>query len=134
MKVKEIARLADVSADTVRFYRREGLLRPRTNPCNGYHVYDSKDLSRLRFIRAANKLGLNLNEVRVILDQTMEDGGVASGNLKELFADRLLRLEQELNELKQLRDDMKAAVEEWQHRPGGVPNGENVQKLIGQWS
>jgi DNA-binding transcriptional MerR regulator len=133
MKVKEIARLAEVSPDTVRFYNRQGLLRPRQNPRNGYYVYVSDDLCRLRFIRMANKLGLSLDEIKVILSQAMEDG-LLSGDLKALFTDRLSRLEQELNELKRLRDDMNAAIEVWQQMPDGAPNGYSVQELIEQWS
>lgn len=133
MKVKEIARLAEVTPDTVRFYSREGLLRPRQNPTNGYYLFGSDDLCRLRFIRVANKLGLSLDEIKVILSQTMERG-MASGDLRELFADRLIRLEQELNELKQLRDDMKASIEVWQQMPDGAPNGHSVQDLIDRWS
>lgn len=133
MKVKEIARLAEVTPDTVRFYNREGLLRPRQNPTNGYYVFSSEDLCRLRFIRVANKLGLSLDEIRVILGQTME-GGLLRGDLKSLFTDRLSRLEQELNELKRLRDDMNAAIEVWQQMPDGAPNGHSVQELIDRWS
>lgn len=133
MKVKEIAKLADVSPDTVRFYNREGLLRPRQNPRNGYYVYVSEDLCRLRFIGVAHKLGLSLDEIKVILSQAMEDS-LLSGDLKALFTDRLSRLEQELNELKRLRDDMNAAIEVWQKMPDGAPNGHSVQELIEQWS
>ncbi|MEH6563092.1 MAG: MerR family transcriptional regulator [Marinobacter sp.] len=133
MKVKEIARLAGVTPDIVRFYNREGLLRPRQNPRNGYYVYGSEDLCRLRFIRMANKLGLSLYEIKVILSQAMEDG-LLSGDLKALFTDRLSWLEQELNELKRLRDDMNAAIEVWQQMPDGAPNGRSVQELIEQWS
>ena len=44
MKVKEIAIGAGVNPDTVRFYTREGLLKPTRNPDNNYQQYDSEDL------------------------------------------------------------------------------------------
>ena len=118
MKVNEIANLADVSPDTVRFYNREGLLRPRKDPRNGYNLYNSEDLWRLRFVRVANKLGFNLREVKVILSHGTE-GGLAGSDLKELFTDRLCRLDQELKELKRLRDDMKTTVQVWRQMPDG---------------
>lgn len=133
MKVNEIANLAKVSPDTVRFYNREGLLRPRKDPRNGYYVYSSEDLRRLRFVRMANKLGWNLSEIKVILSQGTEDG-LAGGDLEKLFTDRLCRLDQELKELERLRDDMKATIQLWRQMPDGVPNGHSVQKLIEQWS
>lgn len=132
MKVNEIAKLANVSPDTVRFYNREGLLRPRKDPRNGYYVYSSEDLRRLRFVRMANKMGWNLSEVKVILSQGTE-GGLASGDLEKLFTDGLCRLDQELKELERLRDDMKGTIQLWRQMPDGVPNGHSVQKLIEQW-
>ena len=85
MKVNEIANLADVSPDTVRFYNREGLLRPRKDPRNGYNLYNSEDLWRLRFVRVANKLGFNLREVKVILSHGTE------GCSGQLIPDSILR-------------------------------------------
>lgn len=133
MIVKEIARLAEVNPDTVRFYTREGLLRPQQNPRNGYYVYGSEDLRRLRFIRKGHKLGLSLDEIKVILTQTMNDG-LASGDLRNLFAERLSRLEQELDELRRLRDDMRIRIEAWKHMPTGAPDGFSIQELIESWS
>ena len=120
--------MADVSPDTVRFYNREGLLRPRKDPRNGYNLYNSEDLWRLRFVRVANKLGFNLREVKVILSHGTE-GGLAGSDLKELFTDRLCRLDQELKELKRLRDDMKTTVQVWRQMPDGAPNGHSVQEF-----
>lgn len=69
MKVKEIATAAGVNPDTVRFYTREGLLRPTRNPDNNYQQYDAEDLRRLRFARKARQLGFSLPEIRQILEQ-----------------------------------------------------------------
>ena len=63
MKVKEIATAAGVNPDTVRFYTREGLLRPTRNPDNNYQQYDAEDLRRLRFARKARQLGFSLPEI-----------------------------------------------------------------------
>src|SRR5690554_7328636 len=60
MKVKEIATAAGVNPDTVRFYTREGLLRPVRNPDNNYQLYDAEDLRRLRFARKARQQGVSV--------------------------------------------------------------------------
>ncbi|SHF86391.1 MerR HTH family regulatory protein [Modicisalibacter ilicicola DSM 19980] len=53
MKVGELAKRAGVTAETVRHYTREGLLQPRRDPENGYQLYGSDSLNRLRFIQRA---------------------------------------------------------------------------------
>ena len=39
------------------------------------------------------------------------------------------RLDQELKELKRLRDDMKTTVQVWRQMPDGAPNGHSVQEF-----
>ena len=74
MKVSELARAANVSADTVRYGRRAGLLHPRRDDANGYQLFDDGDLQRLRFVRTARQLGFTLNEITDILrDATAAD-------------------------------------------------------------
>ena len=66
MKVTEFAKRAGVGPDVVRYYVREGLLAPSRNPANGYKLFGSPHLSRLRFIRQAQALGF-LSGSRVLI-------------------------------------------------------------------
>ncbi|MAA66187.1 MAG: MerR family transcriptional regulator [Alteromonadaceae bacterium] len=133
MNVKEIARCAGVSQDTVRFYKRERLVLPQQNPRNGYYVYGREDLRRLCFVRKAHMLGLSLFEIRILLIQT-PGNGLSGEDLKTLFTDRLSKFEQDLSELKQLRNDLETTIKSWQHLPEGVPNGYSIQELLRRWS
>lgn len=74
MRVTELARAGSVKAETVRHYTREGLLRPRRDPCNGYQLYDIEALGRLRFIDFLRSLGVSLSEIRRILSCADQDG------------------------------------------------------------
>ena len=67
MKVTELARTAGVTAETVRHYTRQALLKPRRDPDNGYQLFDQQDLDRLRFIQRARTLGFSLKEIADIL-------------------------------------------------------------------
>ena len=56
-----------LSADTLRYYEKIGLLpRPARNP-GGRRVYREKDLTRLRFIKRAQALGFSLQDIRQLL-------------------------------------------------------------------
>jgi len=61
------ARLTGVAPHVVRYYARIGLLKLRHHPHNGYKLFGSGDLKRLRFVRMAHDLGFTLAEVRKIL-------------------------------------------------------------------
>lgn len=73
MRVTELARAGGVTAETVRHYTREGLLRPQRDPCNGYQLYDEEALGRLRFIDCLRSLGVGLPAIKQILCWTNQD-------------------------------------------------------------
>ncbi|WP_183383640.1 MerR family transcriptional regulator [Halomonas stenophila] len=73
MRVTELARAGGVTAETVRHYTREGLLRPCRDPRNGYHLYDAEALGRLRFIDCLRSLGVGLPEIKKILTWADQD-------------------------------------------------------------
>lgn len=54
MRVNELAKKLAVTADTVRYYTRIGILEPAKSTENGYKHYSKDDESRLRFVLKAN--------------------------------------------------------------------------------
>jgi DNA-binding transcriptional MerR regulator len=132
MKVAQLARAAGVPADTVRFYTREGLLRPARDPDNGYQEYGSDDLARLRFARKARALGFTLREVADILQHADRDESPCP-LVRDLFAKRLQDVEAQLRELQTLRDRMRRALLSWETMPDGTPDGHTLCRLIEHW-
>ncbi|HKK56530.1 MerR family transcriptional regulator [Marinobacter sp.] len=132
MKVKELAVEAGVNPDTVRFYTREGLLRPTRNPDNNYQQYDAEDLRRLRFARKARQLGFSLPEIRQILEQA-DDHHSPCPMVRDVFEERLAQVEAEIAQLQQLRNRMTSALAAWQDMPDGTPDGHTICRLIEHW-
>lgn len=67
-----LAAAADVHVETVRFYQRKGLVAQPRRPPGGIRRYVDADLARVRFIKAAQRLGFSLEEVGELL--ALEDG------------------------------------------------------------
>lgn len=67
-----LARAAGVNVETIRYYQRRGLLPQPERPWGGIRRYGEAELSRLRFIKAAQRLGFSLEEVAELL--RLEDG------------------------------------------------------------
>ncbi len=66
--IGQVAKLAGVKSDTVRFYERTGLLPRPTRTAAGYRVYDEAATRQLRFVKKAQALGFSLDEIRRILN------------------------------------------------------------------
>ena len=67
-----LAQAAGVNVETVRFYQRKGLLARPERPARGIRHYGVEDLARVRFIKAAQRLGFSLDEIADLLE--LDDG------------------------------------------------------------
>jgi len=63
LRVSELAERAGVTASTVRFYERSGLLSPARRAHNGYRVFDESALDELAFVQRAKGIGMNLEDI-----------------------------------------------------------------------
>lgn len=132
MQVSQLAKKADVSPDTVRFYTKEGILQPQKNPENGYQQYSKNDFQRLVFTRKARQLGFSLKEVQEILAQA-DDQHSPCPMVRGLFEKHLIHVEKQIDELHALRQRMLDAMSVWQEMPDGVPDGQTICQLIENW-
>lgn len=66
------AKAAGVNVETIRFYQRKGLLSEPKKLSGGIRRYGAVDLSRLKFVKSAQRLGFSLDEVAQLLK--LEDG------------------------------------------------------------
>ena len=67
LTIGKLARIADVSSDTLRYYERQGLIAPAGKSPVGYRLYDRNSARRLRFIKQAQHCGFTLAEIRELL-------------------------------------------------------------------
>ena len=66
------AKAADVNVETIRFYQRKGLLLEPEKPYGSIRRYGAADVTRVRFVKSAQRLGFSLDEIADLLK--LEDG------------------------------------------------------------
>lgn len=66
-KVQEIAKLAGVSARTIRFYDETGLLKPAYINESGYRIYGDEQVDRLQQILLYRQMHMPLSEIKKIM-------------------------------------------------------------------
>ena len=72
LTIGKLANAAGVNVETVRFYQRRGLLAEPKKPTGGIRYYGDSEVSRIHFIKSAQRLGFTLEEVISLL--RLEDG------------------------------------------------------------
>ncbi|WP_297526686.1 heavy metal-responsive transcriptional regulator [Thiohalobacter sp.] len=109
LRIGEVCRLTGLSADTLRYYERIGLLPNVARTPSGIRVYGERDLSRLRFIQRAQKMNFSLDEIGKLLTMR-EDPQHARHHVRQLTARKLAEVEARLEELTLLRNELKLLV------------------------
>lgn len=71
--VQQLARLAGVSARTLRYYDEIGLLKPARINSSGYRIYGTKEVDRLQQILFYRELGVSLEKIIAILSSPSFD-------------------------------------------------------------
>lgn len=129
MIASEVAKLAGVSANVVRYYSRIGLLNPTRNPDNGYREYTPQDVIRVSFVRKAKWLGFTLKDVKVILEKA-DSGKSPCGEVRRIITERLRENQQRLDHLHEIHERMERAAESWILLSDSAPGDESICGLI----
>ena len=93
--IKELARLYGVGTDTLRYYERLGLIRPRRGE-NGYRLYSLRDIYRLTIIRDLRQLGFSTDRISAYLDD------LSIGNTQALLTEEQQLIRQRIKQLRQI--------------------------------
>jgi len=106
LTIGAFAKAAGVHVETIRFYQRKSLLVEPKRPYGSIRRYGAADVARVKFVKAAQRLGFSLDEIGELL--RLEDGtlcseaaGLATPRLADVRArlDDLMRMEQVLSKL-----------------------------------
>jgi DNA-binding transcriptional MerR regulator len=92
LTIGELAALADVSANAVRFYERQGLMQVPDKTGSGYRIYDDGALGRLRFIKQAQHCGFTLAEIQALL-QLRDEASSCCNDVRSMVIEKKLELE-----------------------------------------
>lgn len=110
LRVAEVAAAAGITADTVRYYERAGLLPPPARTPAGYRAYDERVLERLLFIQGCQRLGLRLRDIAHLL-AIGDTGTCPCEPAEQLLRRRLVELDAELARLAALRAEMVSMLD-----------------------
>jgi DNA-binding transcriptional MerR regulator len=112
LKIGEVAARSGLGVEALRFYESRGLLEPVTRTEAGYRLYDETVFERLDFIKKAQAIGFNLDEIsRIIADARQ---GLPCAEVRRLAAEKLAALDRRLAELRRYRRELKETVEAWE--------------------
>lgn len=109
LTIGTFAEEAGVNVETIRFYQRRGLLPEPEKPSGSIRRYGAADVGRVKFVKAAQRLGFTLDEVTQLL--TLDDGAHCE-EARLLAEEKLTVVRDKLADLRRLESLLTGLVRE----------------------
>ncbi|MDT0469446.1 heavy metal-responsive transcriptional regulator [Streptomyces gibsoniae] len=110
MRIGDLAARTGLTTKTIRFYEDSGLLPAPPRTPGGYRDYPDHTVTRLGFVRDAQRAGLTLAEIRSIL-ALRDDGHAPCHHVTGLINEHLDDIEQRMAELAATRNELRALAD-----------------------
>lgn len=117
LTIGELAKAADVHVETIRFYQRRGLLIEPKRPVGSIRHYGETDAARIRFIKSAQRLGFNLDEVMQLLSL---DDGTQCHEASKIALHKLIEVRTKLADLQNIESTLTKLLHECENGKGKV--------------
>jgi DNA-binding transcriptional MerR regulator len=111
LTIGKIASLAQVSADTLRYYERERLIAPTAKSASGYRLYERDALRRIRFIKQAQQCGFTLTEIRALLTLRSSEAACCR-DVRQFALEKKLQLETKIKAMKVMSKALAGLIDE----------------------
>ncbi|MCP5348527.1 MAG: Zn(2+)-responsive transcriptional regulator [Gammaproteobacteria bacterium] len=111
LKISEIAEKTGLSAHTLRFYEKHGLIAASERSESGYRLYSEADLRRAEFIRAARNIGFSLEDIGGLLSIRLDKSSHTCQEVTDITRRKLSDVDARISELTAMRRTLKTLLD-----------------------
>ena len=114
MNIKKVSELTGVSADTIRYYERIGLLPHITRNQSGIRDFTEREIGILEFVRCFRKAGMSVESLIEYINLLVEGEGTEEARLALLIEQRD-ELVSRIDELNKARERLDFKINNYQN-------------------
>ena len=134
MKIAEVSEHYGITADTLRYYERIGLIQPVNRNGGGIRDYNELDLRRVEFIKCMRSAGLPI-EVLIEYVGLVQQGDGTIETRKEILKEQRALLLGRMKEMQKTLDLLDHKIDVYENavlkkEKGIVQIGEHVPEII----
>jgi len=105
----EVADLAGVNVETLRYYERRGLIPSPPRTLGGHRVYDDEIVDLLGVIKASQRLGFTIDEVAALLEAGRRPHLTPS--LRERALEKVAEINRRIDDLLSIRTALERVID-----------------------
>lgn len=102
MRIGEVAKIAGINKETIRYYEKQGLIETPVKSSNGYRTYTKDTVSTIKFVKNAQKLGFSLKEIKNLLSLKLDADSDCS-LVKKRAEEKIIEIQLKITALKEMK-------------------------------
>ncbi len=110
LQIGALAKQARVNIQTIRYYERRDLLRPRQKSESGYRLFEPDAVKTIGFIKQAQKLGFSLATIADLL-ALREPGAVNCQKVRGKAEAKLVEIQEKLHQLERMKQTIQDLIQ-----------------------
>ena len=110
LKISEIANKTGLSAHTLRFYEKNGLIHASQRSEAGYRLYSESDVRKADFIRTARNIGFSLEDIGVLLSIRLDKASHTCQEVTEITNRKLTDVNEKIRELTTMQTTLQTLL------------------------
>jgi len=114
--IGSVAKDSGIPIKTIRYYDELGLLKTSGRTEGGYRLFSADVLSRLKFIKRAQSLGLSLSEIKEFLE-VHDQGNLPCDHIKVKLEDKVADIDRQIRQLQLLKQELEGLLSGWETLP-----------------
>ena len=103
--ISDLAKKTGLSADTIRFYEKKGLIRAEFRADNQYRYFSESALKRLKMIKKCRSLDMSLKEIEQLIELELSPHADCSV-VNNMIDHHINTISQKLEELKAFKQQL----------------------------
>jgi len=109
MRIGKIAKQVGITVEAIRFYEKQGLIKPPPRNESGYRDYPEDTVQYVSFINRAKELGFSLKEIRELM-LLRYSPGTTCGDVRDRAETKIADIERKVEDLQRMKKILKELV------------------------
>ena len=107
LRIGELATKTGLTAHTIRFYEKSGLINASQRSESGYRYYADTDVRQAEFVKTARKIGFSVDDVSTLLSIRVDKSNHTCQDVTEITQRKLNDVNEKISELLLMQQTLK---------------------------
>lgn len=107
LKIGELASKTGLTAHTIRFYEKNGLINASERSDAGYRYYTEADVRQAEFVKTARKVGFSVDDVATLLSIRVDKSNHTCQDVTDITQRKLIDVNEKILELLSMQQTLE---------------------------